>query len=193
MKIFSKLLLLGLAPVFITSHAYSQQMLDLPFTIDQPAMLSSQVTVANVDCYGNSTGIATAEGIGGTSPYSYLWDGTIADSSISGLGIGDYYVLITDAKHCIMQDTARILYPDTFRLTVINEEMCQGDSISFGGSYISTPGIFFDTLTALNSCDSIVQLNLLFGSQDTIKTTRSICQGDSTFFFGSYFYYSGNY
>jgi len=42
----------------------------------------------------------------------------------------------------------------------INQSICNGDSVTFGGSVYHSPGSYFETLTAINGCDSIVTLNL---------------------------------
>ena len=52
-------------------------------------------------------------------------------------------------------------------LTVLNvdfvtvtDSMCQGDSLLFAGSYITTSGVFIDSAQNQNGCDSVTQLNL---------------------------------
>ncbi len=44
--------------------------------------------------------------------------------------------------------------------TLINQTICEGDSILFGNSYLSNSGAYFDTLSNLNGCDSTVVLSL---------------------------------
>ncbi|GDX52446.1 hypothetical protein LBMAG27_14930 [Bacteroidota bacterium] len=60
-------------------------------------------------------------------------------------------------------------------LTVLNaasntltENICSGDIYNFNGLNISSTGIYFDTLAAINTCDSIITLNL---TVETINTT----------------------
>lgn len=40
------------------------------------------------------------------------------------------------------------------------DTICQGQSYSFGNQQLSLPGLYADTLTALNQCDSIINLHL---------------------------------
>ncbi len=68
----------------------------------EPAPFSITVFSSNVNCGGDSTGIASAQLItGGTQPYSYLWSpygGT--NSTANGLVAGDYTMLLTDFNGC---------------------------------------------------------------------------------------------
>jgi gliding motility-associated-like protein len=44
--------------------------------------------------------------------------------------------------------------------TILNETICDGDSIFFDNQYLHLLGVYKDTLTAVSGCDSIVTLNL---------------------------------
>jgi gliding motility-associated-like protein len=51
--------------------------------------------------------------------------------------------------------------------------ICPGDSLLFNNQYLSTPGNYLDTLTAVNGCDSVVTLTLTYlpPLQTTISAT----------------------
>ncbi len=74
------------------------------------ASISAQT---NVNCYGNSTGSATASATGGTSPYTYSWNTTPVQTSITatGLAIGTYTVTATDNKGCTSTANVTITQP----------------------------------------------------------------------------------
>lgn len=55
--------------------------------------------------------------------------------------------------------------------TTINDSICSGDSLYFDGSYIKLPGVYKDTLTNANNCDSIVTLNLTYVTPSNCGTT----------------------
>ena len=67
-------------------------------------MTSTQVT-----CTGSSDGTATITMLGGTSPYTYLWDDANAQTTetITGLFADDYIVIVTDASGCISKSYFR--------------------------------------------------------------------------------------
>lgn len=71
--------------------------------------------------------------------------------------------------------------------------ICRGQSYFAGGSYRTTNGIFFDTLTAGNGCDSIV-LTILQVLPPVIKNNYvNICNGESYFAGGQFRTVSGVY
>jgi len=71
--------------------------------------------------------------------------------------------------------------------------ICQGDSVLFGGVYVNTQGQYIDTLSSLNSCDSIVTLNLNLLPNKSTSINNQICQGDSIFLAGNFQFNSGTY
>lgn len=70
--------------------------------------------------------------------------------------------------------------------TLIHNDLCQGDSIYFGGAYLSTAGVYNDSLQSVYGCDSIVELNISILPSYYQNQNVSICQGDSILIFGSY-------
>jgi hypothetical protein len=75
----------------------------------------------------------------------------------------------------------------------ITLQICEGDSLLFGGSYRKLAGSYYDTLQAANTCDSIVHLSLRVTPLLRDTTTLQICAGDSLFFGGAYRKQSGFY
>jgi len=79
-------------------------------TISQPgsAVVASVTSSININCFGDSTGSANADGSGGTPPYAYAWDdpSSQSDSTATGLPAGNYVTTVTDNNGCI--DTAQI-------------------------------------------------------------------------------------
>ncbi|MBD3636997.1 MAG: T9SS type A sorting domain-containing protein [Crocinitomicaceae bacterium] len=59
--------------------------------------------------------------------------------------------------------------------TVLNESICAGSSYSFGGSNLTSAGVYYDTLTSVvYSCDSIVELNLAITTIDSTVIVSGI-------------------
>lgn len=81
-------------------------------TVSQPAAaVTVSTTKTDVRCFGNSTGIATASGAGGTSPYTYLWNTGATTASINTIPAGVYTVTVTDMNGCSAGTTITILQP----------------------------------------------------------------------------------
>jgi len=81
-------------------------------TITQPAVVSATSTSTNVNCNGNGNGSATVTPSGGTGPYTYAWSpsgGTAATAT--GLVVGSYTCLITDANSCTTTQSVTITEP----------------------------------------------------------------------------------
>jgi uncharacterized delta-60 repeat protein len=62
--------------------------------------------------------------------------------------------------------------------------MCLGSSYIFGGRTLTLAGTYYDTLTAVGGCDSIVTLTLTVTSAPVTSVSHTMCQG-SSYIFGS--------
>jgi hypothetical protein len=130
--------------------------------------LSAQSTVSitptNVSCNGNCDGSAYATVIGGTAPYTYVWNpGGQTTQSVSGLCAGTYTCSVTDALAGIAMATVNILQPTpvTISFGSISNSSCSGScnasatAIVTGGtppySYLWSQVNFF-TPSASNIC-----------------------------------------
>ncbi len=81
-------------------------------TVTQPAAaVTVSTTKTEVRCFGNSTGIATASGAGGTAPYTYLWNTGATTASINTIPAGVYTVTVTDVNGCSTGTSITILQP----------------------------------------------------------------------------------
>ncbi len=63
-------------------------------------------------------------------------------------------------------------------ITNLNEDICEGSSYYFADKDLTETGVYYDTLTAVNGCDSIVILNLAVHQLDTTYFEDSICEGE---------------
>ena len=66
----------------------------------------------------------------------------------------------------------------------ITAEICNGEDYNFNGELISAEGIYTDTLSAQNGCDSIVTLDLSITSVMAFESSAFICPGDTYNFNG---------
>lgn len=67
-----------------------------------------------------------------------------------------------------------------------SQDICQGDSVLFQGTYYDVTGSYRDSLLNVSGCDSVLILNLTVHSSYLINQNRSICQGDSILLEGSF-------
>ncbi|MBI4649041.1 MAG: T9SS type A sorting domain-containing protein [Bacteroidia bacterium] len=85
----------------------------------------------DVDCNGDSVGVALAIAENGTEPYTYLWDFGAVNDTVTDLPAGTYYVTITDSAGCIEYGSVTIAEPAaivaTFDITPI---LCNGGTAS---------------------------------------------------------------
>lgn len=80
-------------------------------TIMEPATAVSVTTnITNIDCNKGNIGVATADAIGGTGPYTYLWNTTPLQTgkTAGNLAAGNYVVTVTDGNGCIQTQSALI-------------------------------------------------------------------------------------
>lgn len=125
----------------LTAGGYSVTITDfkgcqrtVPFTINQPNVLTGSLSASSVLCNGDATGSLTVTPTGGTTPYSYSWQNTttlyaVNSATLSNVIANDYQVTVTDAKGCVYTDNATVTEPSELMLnnTYVNVS-CYGDS-----------------------------------------------------------------
>ena len=91
------------------------------------ANISSQT---NATCNGSANGTASATATGGTSPYTYLWNTTPAQTSqtATGLSAGTYTVTVADASGCSSTQTVGIIQPSVLTASTIATAASCGQS-----------------------------------------------------------------
>ena len=75
----------------------------------QPLLQASIINVQHINCFGGSTGSATANPIYGTSPYTYNWSNNKTTQTITNLTAGNYTVTIKDACNSTATASVTIL------------------------------------------------------------------------------------
>jgi len=99
--------------------------------INQITLIQSSLSIINVDCNGNSTGVINTATQGGTPPYIYNWTPPHSNNdTIDNLSAGTYILSITDANNCQQEDTYIVTEPLALQLSI--------DSVQ---TYILTPTI----------------------------------------------------
>jgi hypothetical protein len=173
-------------------------------TMNAPPTVSISETMS-ISCFGDMNGELKANASGGLAPYNYLWNTSSTDSTISGLGTGNYSVIVTDNNGC--KDTASYnltqpmaLAIDTMIVNGANCNLMDGSlnvSVSGGTMPYSynwsngdttavadslAPGTHSVTITDANGCsisvlDSIPEINIPAVSS---VFTNPNCFGEAT-------------
>lgn len=103
-------------------------------TLTNPPQLTLSVSSTDNNCFGELTGTVDVTVGGGTLPYSYVWANQTymlswTDEDLSSLSNDTYYVTVTDANGCQLNNSAIVSSP-----TMLELSMTSTDVTSFGGS-----------------------------------------------------------
>ena len=69
-------------------------------SVSEPDDLQTGFITNDISCYNGSNGSVNLNIIGGTAPYSTIWDNGVVGTSLNNLTIGTYNATITDANGC---------------------------------------------------------------------------------------------
>ncbi|PCH89144.1 MAG: hypothetical protein COB88_02075 [Flavobacteriales bacterium] len=123
-------------------------------------------------CKSGGDGAATVLTSGTALPYTYIWSTTDTTNSISNLIAGIYHVSVTNSFGCISTDSVILTEPPLIQKSV-STVICDMDSILLQGTFQIAPGIYYDTLTAINGCDSVLITTLNVNPSPTSGFTKS--------------------
>lgn len=79
--------------------------------VGQSTNLAVTASATNASCFGGSNGAITASATGGTSPYTYEWNGGANSSQINNMAAGNYDVTVTDHAGCSVSTSAVVSQP----------------------------------------------------------------------------------
>ncbi len=152
--------------------------------IDEPEALDASTSQSGaILCNGGSEGAATVNGIGGTAPYTYLWENGQTSQTATGLAAGEEGVTITDVNGCIFETSVFLNEPTVLELSAsADNEICfgadngQATAMSSGATapytYLwdnnettitainLTAGIHTLTVTDANGCTATTSVNI---------------------------------
>ena len=87
-------------------------LLDTALLLSQPARLVLSLSAYPVSCFGGSDGAVSSLATGGTSPYTYSWNVSAANTdSLSQLSAASVSLRLTDANGCQAADTVELTQP----------------------------------------------------------------------------------
>lgn len=148
---------------------------------EPPLVVSTASAVANINCFGESTGSIGLSTVGGTPPYRYTIDSVSyqSDSVFANLPIGTYIVTVLDTNGC--SDTLTVTLtqpPSAFTASVASTNiLCFGDST--GDITITANGGVSPYTYSIDSGSTYVGTalfsNLPFGTYDVIAKDSNGC------------------
>ena len=147
------------------------------YLVTQPILpLTLAVTHTDALCVGGTQGTIDLTVIGGTTPYTYLWNNFKTTPDLDSLYQGFYYVLVTDANGCNDTISATVLDPNNSMILSI----VKTDVQCFAGSdgtvnlavQFGTPGFAYDWNTGATTQDLS---NLPIGTYAVNVTDTNTC------------------
>ncbi len=103
---------------------------------------------------------------------------------------GSYMDTLVSVNGCDSIITTKLVFT-TSNTYEVEFAICSGDSVLFGNNYYSQPGIYVDTLTSVNGCDSVVLLGLSILPPHVISQEMAFCEGDSLYVNGQFYQQEG--
>jgi len=137
--------------------------------------------IVNVDCFGQTTGSATASPSGGLMPYTYAWSNSDTLATATGLSAGDHSVTVTDANGCTSLDTVTITEPTALVASslVDNDVTCSG--ASDGAATASASGGTMPYTYGWSNSATTVSINgVMAGTYTTTVTDANGCTSTTT-------------
>ncbi len=137
--------------------------------------ISSQADICGIysQCFANSstTALSTCQG----STYNFYGQALTQ--------AGTYYHTLTGSHGCDSTIALALSIFPTSAYTY-NTAICNGSSFNFNGRTLTTAGIYTDTLSNTNGCDSVVTLSLQVNPLNSYTYSAMVCSGQ-TFLFGN--------
>ncbi|MEO0339775.1 MAG: MopE-related protein, partial [Bacteroidota bacterium] len=91
----------------LTVTDFNQCEIEIDTTIVEPATFNISLdSLVEPSCVGDTSGLIRISGFGGTLPYRYQWNTGDSTAMIGNLGVGDYWIIASDANGCT-SDTLR--------------------------------------------------------------------------------------
>lgn len=97
-------------------------------TLVDPAAMVVEMTPVSPRCYNTSDGRVVVMATGGVSPYSYLWNNSSTEQTLSNVSSGNYSLTITDNAGCTTSRNVTIEAPEEINIEVVTTDVkCYGE------------------------------------------------------------------
>lgn len=150
----------------------------LTATISQPAPIQNTLSLVHATCNSYTNGQASSNLSGGTPAYSYTWlPVNVNASSVSGLGVGNYTLLVKDSKQCSFTQTFSINQPAAITYTFAKtDEFCINADGTASVSVSGGNGPYTYSWTTSPAQTSSVATGLAAGSYSVFITDVNGCK-----------------
>ncbi len=177
--------------ILITVNSFSQTRATYRMATDS---MTVSMDSNNVSCHGGNDGLAIVNVMGGNPPYTFLWNDPSAQTSFiaTNLSAGTYTVIVTDDSAASVSGIVTVVQPVQIT-NIIYPVICSNMTFDIGGHSYSSAGLYIDTISANNGCDSIVTTNLFIIPSYNFTVDTSIVIGDSLHIGNNYYSLDGSY
>ena len=142
-------------------------------TVANPPVVTVTTTVTSASC-GANNGSATVTATGGRPPFSFRWSTGTVGATVTGLGVGTYFVTATDAKGCNRTAQAVIVSSAGFTLNITRTDASCGGS-NGSATAIVTGGTAPFRYAWSNGATSQTINNLVAGNYTVTVTDNTMC------------------
>jgi len=143
--------------------------------------------ITNTNCSGGNNGAIDITPTGGIAPYTFNWSNGATTEDISGLGVGNYTVTVTDAIACIGTPTTFTIgsqnAASTFTVSATPTSVCLGSSSTLnvidgasGATYAWSPTGTLNT----NTGTSVIATPLVNTTYQVVATELSGCTSSAS-------------
>ena len=95
------------------------------FVVSQPNDLVVTGVSTNPACFNSTNGSVDVSVSGGTSPYTYMWNGVAGNQDLNNAPAGTYTVVVTDKNGCTKSATFNLTNPAEIQLSgVVTSSYC---------------------------------------------------------------------
>jgi len=169
----------GLIGVIITD--FNDCAITAEYIVEEPTELTASTDFTALSCDGTPDGTATVTGLGGTEPYTYIWDGGQTTQTAINLDAILYNVTVVDAQGCEAVSEVTLTEP----VEVVIEGIDPTNVTCFGGEdgaatvvYSGGTAPFDITWSNTNTGETVTELTA--GSYTVNITDQSGCNATET-------------
>nr|WP_256471342.1 Ig-like domain-containing protein [Solitalea agri] len=150
-------------------------------TLTEPLAITLSETHTDPAC-NQSTGTIDVSVVGGTAPYSYLWNSGEATEDLTNKASGSYTLTVTDANNCSQSITVNLNDLNGPQVTVDNQTNVRCNGASDGAIQVSVSGGTAPYTYSWSSGQSVEDLSALPAGTYTLTVTDgNNCQSSASF------------